>query len=128
MTEINNQAVLAEVKAAFANYEKALMENDIAALNALFWNSPLVIRFGPGQNLYGIEAIAAFRTARVGGSPRRLLFNTIITCFGQDFATANTEFQREGAVASGRQSQSWVRLPEGWRIAAAHVSLLGEGN
>ncbi len=126
--EINKPEVLEEVRAAFACYEKALMDNDIAALNALFWNSSLVIRFGPGQNLYGIEAIAAFRTARVGGSPKRLLFNTVITCFGRDFATANTEFQREGASASGRQSQSWVRLPEGWRIAAAHVSLLGDGN
>jgi len=126
--EINDPAVLAGVSEAFARYEKALMDNDIAALNALFWNSPLVIRFGPGQNLYGIEAIAAFRTARVGGSPKRLLFNTVITSFGRDFATANTEFQREGASAPGRQSQSWVRLKEGWRIAAAHVSLLGQGN
>jgi hypothetical protein len=125
---INDPEVLAEVRDAFGRYEKALMENDIPALNALFWDSPLVIRFGPGQNLYGMEAIAAFRTARIGGSPRRLLFNTIITSFGRDFATANTEFQRDGASASGRQSQSWVRLPEGWRIAAAHVSLLGEGN
>jgi hypothetical protein len=128
MMQINDPAVLAEVKQAFARYEKSLMDNDIAALNALFWNSDLVIRFGPGQNLYGIAAIAAFRTARVGGSPRRLLFNTIITSFGRDFATANTEFQREGASAPGRQSQSWVRLAEGWRIAAAHVSLLGLGN
>jgi hypothetical protein len=126
--EINDPEVLAEVKAAFAHYEKSLMDNDIDALNALFWNSPLVIRFGPGQNLYGIEAIAAFRTARVGGSPKRLLFNTVITSFGRDFGTANTEFQREGASAPGRQSQSWVRLAEGWRIAAAHVSLLGVGN
>jgi hypothetical protein len=126
--QINDPEVLAEVHAAFARYEKSLMDNDIGALNALFWNSPLVIRFGPGQNLYGIEAIAAFRTARVGGSPKRLLFNTVITSFGRHFATANTEFQREGASAPGRQSQSWVRLPEGWRIAAAHVSLLGEGN
>ncbi len=126
--EINHPETLAEVHEAFARYEKSLMDNDIDALNALFWNSPLVIRFGPGQNLYGIDAIAAFRTARVGGSPKRLLFNTVITSFGRDFATANTEFQREGASAPGRQSQSWVRLPEGWRIAAAHVSLLGEGN
>jgi len=128
MMQINDPDVLAEVADAFARYEKALMDNDIEALNALFWNSPLVIRFGPGQNLYGIEAIAAFRTGRVGGSPKRVLFNTVITSFGRDFATANTEFQREGASVTGRQSQSWVRLPEGWRIAAAHVSLLGEGH
>jgi hypothetical protein len=126
--QINDPEVLAEVTDAFARYEKALMDNDIEALNALFWNSPLVIRFGPGQNLYGIEAIAAFRTGRVGGSPKRVLFNTVITSFGRDFATANTEFQREGASVTGRQSQSWVRLPEGWRIAAAHVSLMSEGH
>ncbi len=126
--EINHPDVLAEVSEAFARYEKTLMDNDIASLNALFWNSCLVIRFGPGQNLYGIEAIAAFRTARVGGSPKRVLFKTVITCFGRDFATANTEFQRDGASVPGRQSQSWVRLPEGWRITAAHVSLLGHGS
>jgi hypothetical protein len=126
--QINDPEVLDEVREAFACYEKSLMDNDIESLNALFWNSHLVIRFGPGQNLYGIDAIAAFRTARVGGSPKRRLFNTVITSFGRDFATANTEFQREGASAPGRQSQSWVRLPEGWRIAAAHVSLLGTGN
>jgi len=126
--EINAPAVLAEVTTAFALYERALMENDLDALHALFWASPLVIRFGPGQNLYGIDAIAAFRLARVGGSPRRRLFNTVITCFGTGFATANTEFQREGTDVPGRQSQSWVRFDDGWRIVSAHVSLLGSGS
>jgi hypothetical protein len=126
--EINRADVLAEITEAFGCYEKALMANDLAALDALFWQSPLVIRFGPGQNLYGIEAIAAFRVARVGGSPKRVLSNTVITSFGRDFATANTEFLREGADVPGRQSQSWARLPEGWRIVSAHVSLLGHGN
>lgn len=126
--QIDDPATLAEVTAAFAAYERALMDNELAALQALFWNAPLVVRFGPGQNLYGIEAIAAFRAARVGGSPKRVLRETRITTFGTDFAIANTEFQREGNVPPGRQSQTWVRFAEGWRIVSAHVSLLGEGN
>jgi ketosteroid isomerase-like protein len=125
---INAPDVLAELEAAFARYERALMDNDLDALHDMFWDSRLVIRFGPGQNLYGIDAIAAFRLARVGGSPRRVLFNTVITSFGQDFGTANTEFQREGTAAPGRQSQAWARLAPGWRIVAAHVSLLGTGS
>ncbi len=125
---INDPPVLAEVEAAFAAYECALMENDLDALDALFWNSQLTVRFGPGQNLYGIEAITAFRIARVGGSPQRTVSNTIITSFGSHFATANTEFQRVGAPCPGRQSQSWVRFPEGWRVVSAHISMLGEGS
>ena len=128
MMRINHPATLAEVRAAFDAYERALMDNDLATLNELFWQSPLVVRFGPGQNLYGIEAIAAFRAARKGGSPKRTLYQTRITTFGTDFAIANTEFQREGNVAPGRQSQSWLRFREGWRIVSAHVSLLGEGS
>lgn len=125
---INAPDVLAELEAAFARYEQALMDNDLVALHDMFWASPLVIRFGPGQNLYGIDAIAAFRLARVGGSPRRVLFNTVITSFGNDFGTANTEFQRAGSDVPGRQSQAWARLAPGWRIVAAHVSLLGTGS
>jgi hypothetical protein len=128
MMQINLPDILAEVTEAFARYETALMANDLDALDALFWQSPLVIRFGPGQNLYGIEAIGAFRTARVGGSPKRILANTVITTFGRDFATANTEFQRETTTTPGRQTQSWVRFAEGWRVVSAHVSLLGNGN
>jgi hypothetical protein len=125
---INDPAVLAEVRAAFDAYERALMDNDLDALDALFWNSDRTVRFGPGQNLYGIEAIAAFRVARVGGSPPRSISNTIITSFGRDFATANTEFQRVGAPRPGRQTQSWVRFPDGWRVVSAHISMLGDGN
>lgn len=125
---INDPEIVAEVEAAFARYESALMTNDLDALDRLFWNSPLVVRFGPGQNLYGIEQIQAFRTARVGGSPQRTLANTVITTFGRDFATANTEFQRVGADRPARQSQTWARMPEGWRVVAAHISFLGEGS
>jgi hypothetical protein len=125
---INDPEVLGAVTAAFGAYERALMDNDLAALDALFWSSKFTVRFGPGQNLYGIEAIQAFRTARVGGSPRRALSNTVITTFGTDFATANTEFQRVGAAGPGRQSQTWVRFPEGWRVVSAHISMLGEGH
>jgi ketosteroid isomerase-like protein len=125
---INEPAVLDEVRAAFAAYEAALMANDLQALDALFWSSPLTIRFGPGQNLYGIEAIQAFRQGRVGGSPQRTLSNTVITTFGREFATANTEFQREGAPRPARQSQTWVKMADGWRVVSAHISFLGEGS
>ncbi len=124
---VNDPATRAEVEAAFAAYERALMDNDLAALDGIFWQSEFVVRFGPGQNLYGIGAIAAFRAARVGGSPKRVLRETRITTFGTDFAVATTEFQRAGNVPPGRQSQTWVRFAEGWRIVSAHVSLLGEG-
>jgi hypothetical protein len=122
---INEPGVLAEFTALFHAYEKALMTNDIAALNEFFWRSPLALRFGVGENLYGFEAIAAFRLQRPGGSPLRRLRNTVLTTYGQDLATANTEFIRDGAERSGRQSQTWIRMSEGWRIVAAHVSLLG---
>jgi hypothetical protein len=121
---INDPAVLAEVEAAFAAYEAALMANDIDTLDALFWDAPQTLRYGVGENLYGYEAIAAFRKARPGGSPQRRLTRTVITTFGADFATANTEFLREGSARIGRQSQTWLRTPQGWRIVAAHVSLM----
>ena len=125
---VDDPEVLSEVEAAFAAYEQSLMVNDLNALDALFWASPLTVRIGPGQNLYGIEAIRAFRQARPGGSPLRRLLKVVITTFGTDFAVANAEFQREGAAAPGRQSQTWVRFADGWRVVSAHVSLLGEGH
>jgi len=125
---INDPATLAAVTDAFHRYERALMANDIEALDRLFWPSEFTVRIGPGQNLYGIEAIQAFRVGRIGGSPRRELLKVVITSFGTDFATVNAEFQRDGAPAPGRQSQSWVRFPEGWRVVSAHISMLGEGN
>lgn len=125
---INDPVVFAEVEAAFTTYEQALMDNDLDVLDALFWHSGLTVRIGPGQNLYGIDAIQAFRQNRVGGSPPRKLLKVVITTFGSDFATANAEFQRVGAPAPGRQSQTWARFPEGWRVVSAHVSMLGEGS
>jgi hypothetical protein len=123
---VNDPLVLAEVTAEFERYEQALMENDVAALDGFFWNSPLTLRYGVGERLYGYDAIVAFRLARVGGSPQRTLGTTIITTFGHDFATANTEFHRAGEKRVGRQSQTWVRTLNGWRVVSAHVSLEAE--
>ena len=119
---INDPAVLAELTAAFEAYEHALMTNDEAALDALFWASPLAVRYGVGENLYGAEEIAAFRRARSGGAPQRVLTRTVITSFGDDFGSACTEYVRVGGAAIGRQTHTWACLPEGWRIVAAHVS------
>lgn len=125
---INDDATLAEVWAAFDAYEAALGANDLERLDEAFWRSPHTVRYGVGENLYGYAAIAAFRRARPGGSPPRVLRNTVITAFGQDFATANTEFTREGGGRIGRQSQTWARTKDGWRVVAAHVSLMGDGH
>jgi hypothetical protein len=125
MLEINLPAVVAEVTDAFQRYERALVANDVATLDLLFWNSPHTLRFGVGENLYGYRAIAAFRSARPATNLVRRLINTVITSYGRDFAVANTEFQREDSERTGRQSQVWLRTEQGWRIAAAHVSLLG---
>jgi len=124
MHEINIPEVVAEVTEAFHRYERALVANDVEVLDALFWKSPHTLRFGIGENLYGHEAIAAFRTARPPINLTRRLKNTVIVTYGRDFATANTEFQREGSNLTGRQSHVWLRTDEGWRIAAAHVSLM----
>ena len=124
--QINIPDVHAEVSAAFAAYEAALVGNDVATLDALFWTSPHVVRYGATENLYGHEEILAFRKARPSAGLARTLRRTVITTFGRDFATASTEFTREGTDRIGRQSQSWARLPEGWRIVAAHVSLMAE--
>ena len=123
--EVNLPEIVAEVTAAFERYEAALVGNDVATLNALFWESPLTLRYGIGELLYGHAAIAAFRQARSPAGLARRLDRTAITTFGRDFATANTEFRRETTPRVGRQSQTWVRLPGlGWRIVAAHVSLM----
>ncbi len=100
------------------------MANDLSALDAMFWQSPDVVRLGIGENLYGIDAIAAFRAARTGGSPPRKVIRTTITSFGHEMGVINVEFKRTGTAAVGRQTQSWVRFEEGWRIVSAHVSLI----
>ena len=123
---INDPVVLAEMTAAFNAYEAALMTNDVQALDALFWASPSVLRYGVGECLYGQDEIIAFRKVRPGGSPQRRLTRTVITTFGKNYATANTEFARDGSAKVGRQSHAWVRLPEGWRIVAAHVSMMAD--
>jgi hypothetical protein len=123
--EIDIPDVLAEVTAVFERYEAALVSNDVAVLDELFWNSPHTLRYGVGENLYGYDAIAEFRAARPAAGLARTLFNTVITTYGRDFATANTEFRRDGNPRTGRQSQTWMRTPDGWRVVAAHVSLIG---
>ena len=120
---INDPQVVAEVSAAFDRYETALLDNDVETLNALFWASPHTLRYGVWENLYGHEAIAAYRRGVPGGAPQRINGRTVITTFGRDFATVNREFQRSGSGRHGRQSQTWARMPEGWRIVAAHVSV-----
>ena len=122
---INIPEVVAEVTAAFERYEKALTGNDVAVLDELFWNHPATLRYGVGENLYGHAAIAAFRQGRPAAGLDRTLRNTVITTFGRDLATANTEFLRPSTEWVGRQSHTWVRMPDGWRIVAAHVSLMG---
>jgi len=123
--DINLPEIVAEVTAQFQRYETALVTNDIATLNALFWNDALTLRYGLNENLYGHAAIAGFRAARSPAGLARTTSNTVITTYGRDFATANTEFRRVNVERGGRQSQTWVRMPEGWRIVAAHVSLIG---
>lgn len=120
--EINIPEIVAEVSEIFARYEKALIGNDIETLNAMFWKDARVLRYGIAESLYGHDAIAGFRAARPTSDLARDLFNTVITTFGRDFATANTEYRRKASGKLGRQSQTWARLPEGWRIVAAHVS------
>ena len=121
---INEPDVLAEVTAAFSIYETALVTNDVDTLDALFWNSPHTLRYGASENLYGYDAIRAFRAGRSPQGLARRVLRTVVTTYGQDFATANLEFQRDGSDRIGRQSQTWMRTPEGWRVVAAHVSLM----
>lgn len=124
VTHVNLPDVVREVTAAFQRYEQALVSNDIEVLDELFYNSPFTIRYGASENLYGYVAIQAFRKARPSAGLARQIFNTIITTYGRDVATANTEFWREGSTRTGRQSQTWIRTDAGWRVISAHVSLL----
>ena len=120
--------VLAEVTEQFARYEKALVSNDVAVLDELFRNDPRSLRYGVGENLYGHDAITAFRAARSPIGLGRRTDKTVITTYGRDTAVASTLFYRDVWTSPrvGRQMQTWVRFPEGWRIVAAHVSIIDE--
>jgi ketosteroid isomerase-like protein len=123
--DIDLPDIKAEVEAAFASYEKALMANDVDALQALFWDSSHTIRYGMAENLYGYDEIGAFRAARSPVGLQRTTSRTVITTFGRDFATASTLFHRATAPGKvGRQMQTWARTPAGWRVVAAHVSMI----
>jgi 1-carboxybiuret hydrolase subunit AtzH-like protein len=123
--EIDLPEIVAEVREAFGRYEQALVKNDVPALNAFFRDDPRTIRYGAGEILYGSEEIKAFRAARSPVALGRTISRTVITTFGRDFAVASTLYERPSAPGKiGRQMQTWVRFPEGWRVAAAHVSLI----
>ncbi len=122
--DINLPDVLAEIQAAFARYEDALVTNKVDELDELFWTSEHTVRYGAAENLVGIAAIREFRAARPSQGLARTLQHTVITTFGRSFVTAMTEFSHEGSAKVGRQSQTWVCRPEGWRVVAAHVSLI----
>lgn len=118
--------VVAEVRAAFERYEKALCGNDVQVLNELFWDSPRCIRYGVAEQLYGHAEIAAFRAARATTDLERELTRVEITALGPDVAVASCEYRRLRSGRRGRQMQTWIRTRDGWRVAAAHVSLLPE--
>ena len=124
LPDVNLPAVHAEVSAAFARYEQALIHNQVAVLDHLFLNSAQTIRYGAAEQLVGFDAICAFRAARPAVGLMRTLHNTVITTFGHDTATACTEFSRAGSNRIGRQTQTWVRTAAGWKVAAAHVSVI----
>src|ERR1043165_8477371 len=125
--EIDLPDVVAEVKAAFDRYEKALVTNDVAVLDGTFRADPRTIRYGATEILYGHHEIAAFRAARSPQGLMRSISRTVITTYGRDFAVANTLFRRETVPGKlGRQMQTWVRFPDGWHVVAAHVSLIDE--
>jgi hypothetical protein len=125
--QVDLPEVLAEVTEQFARYEKALVTNDVAVLDALFRVDPRTLRYGIGENLYGHDAIMAFRAARSPAGLMRRTAGTVITTYGRDAAVASTLFYRDTAPGKvGRQMQTWVRFPEGWKIVAAHVSIIDE--
>ena len=123
--EVDLPEVVTEVREAFARYEKALVENDVPALNAMFRDDARTVRYGAGEILYGYAEIKAFRAARSPVALGRTLSRTVITTFGREFAVASTLYERPTAPGkTGRQTQTWVKFPEGWRVVAAHVSLI----
>src|SRR5688572_16724030 len=124
MPEISIPEVVAEVRTAFNRYEQALGNNDLDTIDSLFWNSPSTLRYGPNGPLFGHTAISQFRRDRAIKGIKRSLQNTVIITFGRDFAVANTESDRAGSDVLVMQSQTWVRMPQGWQIVSAHVSEL----
>jgi hypothetical protein len=122
---INLPDVVAEVRVAFDRYEAALQCNNIPVMEELFWNHTATTRYGVGENQHGWQAISDFRRGGKLGKFRRTLINTIITTYGRDFATANTEYQRDGEATTGRETKTLMRTQNGWRIVSAHASLLG---
>lgn len=128
MSQINDPAIVAELTSLYLTYEKALVENDVATLDNLFWDSPDVLRFGVTENLYGMEAIKAFRQGRSTKNLERDISNLKVVTFDADTAIVTLEFQRltDDVLRAGRQSQVWRKLPQGWKIVSAHVSLLPE--
>ena len=127
--DIDRPEVVAEVTAAFNRYETALGTNDIAVLDDTFHNDPRTIRYGMTEILYGFDKIAAFRAARSPAGLTRTISRTVITTYGRDFAVASTLFHRKTLPGKiGRQMQTWVRFPSGWKVVAAHVSLLDDAS
>lgn len=124
--QINDPEVLAELRTLYPLYESALVNNDVETLTSMFWASKYAIRFGAGENLYGVDEIEAFRKSRPTVNLARRVIRLEIVSFGRDFGSVTLEFERdaEPGVVRGRQSQVWVRLDEGWRIVSAHVSML----
>ena len=124
--QINDPATIAELRALYPLYEEALVNNDVEALTRMFWASRYAIRLGANENLYGIDEIEEFRKSRPAGDLARRIVRLEIVTFGKDFGSVTLEFERNtaNAIVRGRQSQVWVRLPEGWRIVSAHVSIL----
>jgi hypothetical protein len=123
---INDPETVAELQALYPQYETALVSNDAETLTSMFWASPHAMRFGIAENLYGIAEIAAFRKGRPSANLARNVLRQDIVTFGRDYGSITLEFEGnvDGKTVRGRQSQVWVRLPEGWRIVAAHVSVL----
>ncbi len=125
--EVDLPDVVAEVTAQFQRYEQALVTNDVAVLDELFRNDPRTLRYGITENLYGYDEISSFRAARSPAGLMRRTARTVISTYGRDSAVASTLFYRDSAPGRvGRQMQSWIRFPEGWRIVAAHVSIIDE--
>ncbi|HWH11300.1 MAG TPA: oxalurate catabolism protein HpxZ [Solirubrobacteraceae bacterium] len=122
--EVNLPDIVAEVTAQFERYETAFLSNDIEELDGLFWNDPLTVRYGAGENLYSHEAIARFRGQRSVDDLERKILYSVVTTFGRDIAVTSAEFRRTKSGVTGRQSQTWVRTDDGWRIVTAHVSQL----